>query len=125
MATVKRSEEGQERRRKQLEELRIRLVSVKRLSSMRDLPEWKDLKKVLDSFCEMEKRKTESAVISCCDPKEDPRECKENLRVYRERQSCFELVVDLVENQEEKVDHLTTAIKNVENQFKEAQAELA
>ncbi len=125
MAHVKRTPEAQESRHKQLEELRSRMASISRIGSMKNSAEWGDLKKILVSFADMEKRREESVVIDACDADEDPRKIKENLRVYRERRAAFELIIDLVDKSEEKQSHLSGAIKKLEDQYKEAAEELA
>lgn len=125
MALVKRSESVQENRRKQLEELRARLVSVRGISSLKDNPEWKELEKIITSFADMEKRKEEMGVVACCGKDSEPWEIVSDIRAARERRASFELIIDLVQKSEEKVEHLTTTIKKIESEFREAQAELA
>lgn len=133
---IRFTEKGQEGRHERLEALRKRLKAIRRLNSYKDSEDWKELKGVLEDFIESEKNGEKVSVVACAmggyyDPidrnirKETDSRLVSDIRVAYERQTAFQLVIDLVEKTDEQIDHITGTIKDIEKTFKEAKEQIA
>lgn len=136
MSLKRYTEEGQDRRKKQLEEMRTRLQEVKNIEGLREDPAWKSMKKIIEGFIQSEKHATDRGVVACAaggnwdqtrngiEPVSDAR-LVSDIRVSYERQMGFQLVIDLVDKNQAQIQHLEEAIQTIESTFKEAKAQLA
>lgn len=136
MSQVKYTEEGQERRKKQLKDLRERMAKLKRLESYRESGEWKDLRAIIDGFIASEENAAKLGVMACAnggwfDPKEnglkpvEDHKLVSDLRVAVERKAAFQLIIDMIEKTEDQIASLDGVINRIEESFKEANGQLA
>lgn len=134
---IRFTEEGQELRKKYLSEMRERLDHIKKLNIYKGSSEWASFKKILESLILSEKHAQKLGVIAIDNggysDRKDPTQIiptsndriASDIRVARKGQLDFELVIDLVEKTDEKIEHLTRAIKAIESEFKQAKEQLA
>lgn len=125
MALVKRTKKVQDWRKDQLKELRERREKVKRIAGLSGVPEWEDMKSMLESFVEFAKREEKIVLRDMRSSEEADSELVKRYREVAQKQDDFVLVLDLVGKSEIQVEHLNESIKKLEGEFKEAAAELA
>ncbi len=125
MSEIRYTQEGQDRRKEQLDYLRKRLKHVSSLGAGLGGRFWTDLKAVLDGSIEAEQKAQKRGVLDCVLNEKSDSEVRRELASSKVREEAFAFVVDLVEKSGAQADHMKAHIKDLEAQFKVAAEQLA
>jgi len=125
MATIKYTEDGQQRRLDRLKSLRDDRKSLSDFAALKDYPEWTKLTSFLKKRIEF--AKTEASNAAAYHDGEDISSEVFGLRVARSRskEMAFEFVINCVEKKDEQIKLIDSEIAEVEKNLKSAKEVLA